>query len=245
MSAPLRSELSPTKSSQRLPPPFLFQGPSSRNTSNLSLPTGLLPGPQTVSKTPSAAGTQPSLLVNNSSSRVPPLGDIPDLNLPLARKSHGQHDNEAGSHDEAWDQMQNTLAEVEANAVSGDYAFGLDHSKTVENLRAKQLALAQAWARNEADEVVENLHAPNDNLPAKTNDDNRHKVLDEKAEKDMALARKRRQANDRYFERVNNDVLDAVARLEDVAKAMQDTASKSKEIWSENESIPSATQSDG
>ncbi|KAH8175354.1 hypothetical protein LIA77_03772 [Sarocladium implicatum] len=55
--------------------------------------------------------------------------------------------------------------------------------------------------------------------------------LEEETESDMLLARKRREANDQYFQRVNNGVLDVVVKLEDVAVAMRDVERESKEIW--------------
>lgn len=55
--------------------------------------------------------------------------------------------------------------------------------------------------------------------------------LEEETESDILLARKRREANDQYFQRVNNGVLDVVVKLEDVAVAMADVERESKEIW--------------
>jgi Disordered region of unknown function (DUF5315) len=49
--------------------------------------------------------------------------------------------------------MQNTLAEVELSAANGSHIFGAGHAKALEELRTAQLALAQAWARSEKDEV--------------------------------------------------------------------------------------------
>jgi hypothetical protein len=55
-------------------------------------------------------------------------------------------------------------------------------------------------------------------------------------ESDILLARKRREANDRYFQRVNDGVLNVVAKLEDVAGAMQLVERESRDIWGEDES---------
>lgn len=49
--------------------------------------------------------------------------------------------------------MQHTLAEVELNAANGSHIFGAGHAHALEELRTAQLALAQAWAKSEADEV--------------------------------------------------------------------------------------------
>jgi hypothetical protein len=58
----------------------------------------------------------------------------------------------------------------------------------------------------------------------------------EETESDILLARKRREANDRYFQRVNDGVLDVVAKLEEVATAMRVVEQESGDIWGENES---------
>ena len=50
-------------------------------------------------------------------------------------------------------------------------------------------------------------------------------------ELDLELSRKRRIANDRYFEKVNHGVLDVVNQLEEVAKAMKGVESETKELW--------------
>jgi hypothetical protein len=64
------------------------------------------------------------------------------------------------------------------------------------------------------------------------------KKMEEETEVDILLARKRREANDRYFQRVNQGVLDVVAKLEDVAIAMRAVEQESKELWGDdNESV--------
>lgn len=65
--------------------------------------------------------------------------------------------------------------------------------------------------------------------------------LEEETEKDIELSRKRREANDRYFQRVNTGVLEVVAKLEEVAKAMKGAEQESKEIWRDGESIDTAS----
>ena len=57
--------------------------------------------------------------------------------------------------------------------------------------------------------------------------------LEEETEHDILLAKKRREANDRYFQKVNAGVLDVVAKLEEVAKAMKGVEMESREIWGE------------
>jgi len=62
-------------------------------------------------------------------------------------------------------------------------------------------------------------------------------ALEEETENDIDLARKRREANDRYFSRVNKGVLDVISKLEEVAKAMKSVEMESKEIWGEGEGL--------
>lgn len=62
-------------------------------------------------------------------------------------------------------------------------------------------------------------------------------ALEEETENDIRLARKRREANDRYFSRVNKGVLDVVSRLEEVAKAMKVVEMESREIWGGEEGL--------
>lgn len=170
--------------------------------------------------------------------------------------------------DAIWREMQNSLAEVELSAASSEHVFGEKHSKALEDLREKQLKLAHAWARNEADdEVVEtkNTDEENENKESSTSkmitqnttatgggdaaerertetEGVSYKTLDEETEKDILLARERREANDRYFDRVNNGVLDVVSKLEEVAEAMRIVERESRDIWSDSET--SSTSSD-
>ncbi|KAL5628590.1 hypothetical protein BROUX41_003338 [Berkeleyomyces rouxiae] len=164
--------------------------------------------------------------------------------------------------DALWAEMQATLEEVELSAGGSAHVFGQDHDQRLAQLRTEQIALAQAWARSEADDAIEikkdkdikasisglaetsrdtdgggksigsgaqrpsTTAAANERLGAK---------LQEDTEVDMLLARKRREANDVYFDRVNKGVLDVVAKLGDVASAMSVVEWKSRAIWNEVE----------
>jgi hypothetical protein len=164
--------------------------------------------------------------------------------------------------------MQSTLEEVELSAVNGTHVFGPNHSKALEGLRAAQIELAQAWARSEADDVVEGTDKESKGLgkgltmsegrsaldtlggstvpstgrpgsstgPGGPAGERIGSQLEEETEADVLLARKRREANDRYFQRVNEGVLDVVAKLEEVANAMKQVEKESRDIWGENES---------
>lgn len=147
--------------------------------------------------------------------------------------------------------MQNTLGEVELSAFKGEHVFGEEHSRALEELRLKQLKLAQTWSRNEADDVDENegkkMNDPSESETQKLNNiDNgatmttdgtaTYKALEAETEKDLQQARKRRLANDQYFDRVNNGVLDVVASLEEVAQAMRAVRKESEDIWNDTAS---------
>ncbi|OJD16305.1 hypothetical protein AJ78_03517 [Emergomyces pasteurianus Ep9510] len=334
------SSSNPKPPSQQRPlPPYLFQGPPSLNTSNLSLPPGLRPGSNATAKPTSATSAahnhhQPPLFRQDSARSTPPnitaaTGSIPltatnttttpvpdstsgspymrssrfpgqgqgyglgyglghgtGTGTPMGlRQGHHAHangdtdgSNTDGGADALWQQMQNTLAEVELSAMNEGHVFGSQHARALEELRDKQLALALAWARSEADEIVENPPAEEgasvvgttatgasttnkgvggtavgvvvggggggagggaestrkDSTATATDEGTQQKFMGEKTEKDILLARKRREANDRYFDRVNSGVLDVVAKLEEVASAMRVVERESKEIWNES-----------
>ena len=159
--------------------------------------------------------------------------------------------------------MQNTLAEVELSAEGGSRIFGGEHAKALEELRAAQLGLAQAWARSEADDGNEATAPGEEGKVGKASDllkstsgdtqgakgetcgESKGKKLEEETEHDILLARKRREANDRYFQKVNAGVLDVVAKLEDVALAMKAVEKESRDIWSEGDSLDTASTEAG
>ncbi|KAE8147005.1 hypothetical protein BDV25DRAFT_41859 [Aspergillus avenaceus] len=234
-------------SSARLPPPVLFQGPPSHNGSNLSLPPPVPPSPGII---------QPPQLHRNRPSRHHNALDTPGSLSPFLSRT--QSKGELDRSDAIWQEMQNALSEVELSAVASEHVFGERHSQALEDLRTKQLKLAQAWARSEADDEVvdpESTGAKNQSRPRvssrptsatgepTTADDVFQRNLDEETEKDILLARERREANDRYFDRVNHGVLDVVAKLEEVAQAMRAVERESRDIWSDNESITTETAS--
>lgn len=67
-----------------------------------------------------------------------------------------------------------------------------------------------------------------------------HSQLEEETENDIRLARQRREANDRYFERVSKGVAVVVNQLETVAGKMRDVETASQDIWgSEQDSLAS------
>ncbi|KAI9712569.1 MAG: hypothetical protein M1812_006878 [Candelaria pacifica] len=265
----------PQQQTQRLPPPSLFLGPPSRNASNIDLPSLLLPGAHASSIVAPAASTRAPLLRNrtarNGAPDSLPSPGLTPLGRPLSRhqtvqQSEGQR--QADRTDALWAEMQSTLEEVELSAVSGTHVFGSEHSKVLDELRIAQIALAQAWARSEADEAPEMAEegdvkavnkgagllgpegtakrtetaAGNSGSGVGNREGNDGSKLEEETEGDILLARKRREANDRYFQRVNGGVLDVVAKLEEVAVAMRGVERESRDIWSDSESL--ATSAD-
>lgn len=175
---------------------------------------------------------------------------------PFQRRQRAQSraaEAEASSRAEAvWAEMQNTLEEVELSAIKGPgmTVFGSDHSRALDELRRAQIELAKAWARSEAEEnegsgeqqktqdikatdlASQTFSNSRDNTGASKGDKMFDRIkLEEETEKDIELSRKRREENDRYFEKVNKGVQEVVVRLEEVAKAMRGVESESKEIW--------------
>ncbi|KAL9121216.1 MAG: hypothetical protein Q9187_002225 [Circinaria calcarea] len=235
----------PSRNPQRPPPPSLFLGPPSQNASAISLS----------SIQPTTSRTQaPAPLLRNRSAGGPDALRNPITSSSLPRSSQQQrqqllHQNEGDRTDALWAEMQATLAEVELSAARGTHFFGPEHSAALEELRTAQISLAQAWARSEADEIVDHPSEHDDDAgnsasPSGNKDgEDRGKGLEEETEGDILLGRKRREANDKYFKRVNVGVLDVVGRLEEVAVAMEKVERESREIWSESESIGSVSGS--
>lgn len=168
--------------------------------------------------------------------------------------------------DAVWAEMQKTLADVELSAMNSSHVFSSTHAKALEDLRSAQLGLAQAWAKSEADEMVDEefgndtqeqsavgafkhggfgspgspLHhhppphhhkRPGPRSRGNSASSNAGGNLEEETERDIKLARRRREANDRYFRQVNKGVLDVVKKLDEVAGAMRRVEKESREIW--------------
>ncbi|KAI9738516.1 MAG: hypothetical protein M1818_005413 [Claussenomyces sp. TS43310] len=268
--------MSAAKGKQRDPPPSLFLGPPSQNASHVSLPNILVPGTNIAKANLSSSNpTQRAPLLSQRSSRAVQHGDLdgpfdtsnsqalPRTSLPSQQQAlEGQ--KQAARTEALWAEMQSTLEDVELSAINGTHVFSIEHSKALERLRTAQIALAQAWARSEADEAVE--MADKESKALRSNgmmgsegwsavdgtDGTKSSVggkpgsssgaekmgsnLEEETEADILHARKRREANDRYFHKVNAEVLDVVAQLEEVAGAMKAVERESRDIWEESDS---------
>ncbi|CAH0020446.1 unnamed protein product [Clonostachys rhizophaga] len=255
---------------QRDPPPSLFLHPSPAG-SHVELPGILAPGAPVPGP---SGGLSNERSLNPSSSSL----SIHSANGPQRGPRSIESSRTADRTDALWAEMQATLQEVELSASGGTHVFGPEHDRKLNELRAAQIALAQAWARSEADEVIETAMQENMTATAGTADHHNLKTafgdasksagegtdaakstvqsnsarpmsrgeeverlgakLEEETEADILLARKRREANDQYFQQVNAGVLDVVARLEEVAVAMRAVEQESKDIWNDVE-LPS------
>ncbi|KAK4240272.1 hypothetical protein C8A03DRAFT_42226 [Achaetomium macrosporum] len=304
------SHLLKGKSKSRDPPPTLFHNPSpSASHASLSIPgPGSKVPPQPfasafTSPTPATTTTAPQA---GGSSRTT-TGGL-NINIPLSSTKpslqRGSSRATTDRTDALWAEMQATLEAVELSAAAAARVFGPDHERKLDELRAAQIALAQAWARSEADEAIETTaggggggalggggggageggmmgggisegrSVATDVGGGAAGGGGRSTVgtgsvaaarpgssgvgigggqqerlgvgvhkMEEETEADILLARKRREANDRYFQRVNQGVLDVVAKLEEVALAMRAVEQESKELWGdENESAPASAK---
>ncbi|KAK4204797.1 hypothetical protein QBC40DRAFT_191489 [Triangularia verruculosa] len=252
----------PGSSLIRTPPePTPFTSPGVTSIASLTSPATI----NTTAATPGLGASLTSPLQPGRS--VPAGGGLGITNLPpiLPRQESTRATDRT---DALWAEMQATLEEVELSASGGTRVFGPDHERKLDELRMAQIALAQAWARSEADEAIE-LAKPETTaattsaggaggagtqgeganteggkstvgtgsvLPGGVRPGSgRGGRMEEETDVDILLARKRREANDRYFKRVNQGVLDVVAKLEEVATEMRAVELESKEIWGDGE----------
>ena len=158
--------------------------------------------------------------------------DIPHHTAPKARSN--------ARTEALWTEMQNTLDEVELRAERGPHIFGAAHSDALAALQNAQIALAQSWAKSEQEELAQGIRdmgEPESARPNTGTSDSVKNALEEVTENDILLAKKRREANDRYFKKVNEGVLDVIAKLEDVATTMKQVECESKELWEDGDSI--------
>lgn len=140
--------------------------------------------------------------------------------------------------------MQATLAEVELSAFSSAHVFGSAHSAALDELREAQIALAKVWGRGEANEEEEEEA---ETVKVKSGQGKEDGKLDGKTdgesgeEEDIAEARRRREANEKFFSRVGKGVVDVVGKLEGVAQAMAKVERESREIWDGSDSVESGS----
>lgn len=290
----LKSRLDGRSSKARDPPPSLFLHPSPA-ASHVSLP-GLNAVPS-VSTGPSSTAQHLASSTSNQAAGPPTLTRQGSLlnprgrgagTGPLPRLQTGDSSRTVDRTDALWAEMQATLEEVELSASGGTHVFGPEHDRKLADLRAAQIALAQAWARSEADDAIETTAGVGSEevrdlkgalgavtlaatagagpgLVGKVGADGTDPgkstagtgsarppssgrgaerlgaMLEQETESDILLARKRREANDRYFSRVDQGVRDVVAKLEEVAIAMRAVEQESRDVWGE-ESAPGSAK---
>ncbi|KAI0399205.1 hypothetical protein F4802DRAFT_57002 [Xylaria palmicola] len=288
-----------SKARDPLPSLFIHQShPShpSPNASHAALP-GV--GAAGLPSSGSMLGSQPPGRASAQQPEAPPplprTGSLLNpRNRPVPRLPTGDSARTADRTDALWAEMQATLEEAELSASGGTHVFGPDHDRKLAELRIAQIALAQAWARSEADDAAAGSMAPETEMPnlkgalgdvgamaAAVAAGSAHGVivpqgtskgsadgvdtgktamgtgsaqpggggldgeklgakLEEETERDILLARNRREANDRYFGKVDQGVRDVVAKLEDVAIAMRAVEQETRGIWGD-ESSPEST----
>ena len=150
---------SPTANTKpnRLPAPTLFVAPPSRNASNLSI-SRQHPAEATANARRDPLNRHKSALSrsrNATDNTSSPSGE--DDNSPKTQASYGTaqpgvmkaSDREIEAK---WQEMQNTLNEVELTAQSSTQVFGETHAKALDDLRRAQIELARAWGRGDQDE---------------------------------------------------------------------------------------------
>ncbi len=140
--------------------------------------------------------------------------------------------------------MQATLAEVELSAFSGTHVFGSAHSAALDELREAQIGLAEAWGRGEVDEEepLDESQAKNEKAKESMGKKEGDAVEGESEDDgDIVEARRRREANEKYFKKVGEGVVDVVGRLEVVSQAMAKVERESREIWSGSDSVESGS----
>ena len=64
---------------------------------------------------------------------------------------------------------------------------------------------------------------------------------EDEEEADIVEARRRREANEKFFRRVGEGVVDVAGKLEVVAEAMAKVEKESREIWNEKDSVDSGS----
>ncbi len=100
--------------------------------------------------------------------------------------------------DALWAEMQATLADVEINAFNSTHVFGTAHSAALDELRDAQIQLAQAWGESGTDD--EDAAKGSDKAESGKGDGNAQTDED-----DILAARRRREANEKFFQRVREN----------------------------------------
>ncbi|KAI1358829.1 hypothetical protein F5Y08DRAFT_332815 [Xylaria arbuscula] len=252
----------PSTSKVRDPPPNLFLRPSP-SASNVSLP-GAIAGPSGVPTQQSQAPpplprtgsllnplnrTLPRLQTGDSTrttDRTDALWAEMQATLEEAELSASGGTHVFGpDHDRKLAELraaQIKLAQAWARSEADDAATGSIVSETeVRNLKG---ALGEVGAKATADgtDAGKGTTGTASAQPGNSGLDGEKlgAKLEEETERDILLARNRREANDRYFSKVDKGVRDVVAKLEDVASAMRDVEQETRGIWGDESAAESA-----
>lgn len=132
--------------------------------------------------------------------------------------------------------MQATLADVEVSAFNSTHVFGAAHANALEELRAAQIGLAQAWGRGVGD-------SDDGDATGDANGEVEGGTEEDGDEGEILGARRRREANERFFGKVREGVKDVVGRLDAVADAMGKVERESRDIWSTSDTVASGSAS--
>ncbi|KAF3352262.1 hypothetical protein VdG1_09215 [Verticillium dahliae VDG1] len=244
--------LNRTKSKQRDPPPALFLHPSPA-ASHVSIP-GIPLAATTSAGVSSLPQQQATSHQRNGSLTV----SAPSINRPAVALGKQESVRSATDRTDAlWAEMQATLEEVELSASGGTHVFGPDHDRhrdngaftaagadEVRNLKSAVLGDTTTGKSGDGTDAGRSTAGTGSARPGSSGmgTERLGAKLEEETEADILLARKRREANDQYFQRVNRGVLDVVARLEEVAVGMRAVEQESKDIWGETESAPGSVR---
>lgn len=231
---------------QRLPQTALFAGPGARRKGRPEVDAD--PEIQTPVERPQLLPRADPPTASFSAARPTLIG----LAVPQSARKRDD-DFQA---DAVWAEMQKTLADVEVSAMKSSHIFSSSHAGALEELRAAQLGLAQAWAASEKEELADEEFANEQpetqaigtvkhetrnspiNGKGKTRQGSSSSAsgqrLEEETKRDIQLARRRREANDRYFKQVSRSVIDVVSKLDEVVNAMRRVEGESREIWNES-----------
>ncbi|KAG8528047.1 uncharacterized protein KY384_006963 [Bacidia gigantensis] len=225
MATALASGPSSSSNTKRNPPPTLFQAPTNSSSTSLAPPS-------------STSTTQRVSLLRSHSARsgieVPTLTRSQTQN-PVPPPAGQAEDNRV---DALWANMQLTLEEVELSALGSTHVFGTAHNAALEELRDAQIALARAWGKGEADEDLEIADIPGAvDDEAQNGESSKGDSEQGEDEGEIAEARRRREANEKFFQRVGDGVSDVVGKLDAVSAAMAKVEKESREIWDEKDSI--------
>ncbi|PNS20029.1 hypothetical protein CAC42_1476 [Sphaceloma murrayae] len=257
----------------RLPAPALFVGPPSRNASNLSLvrPGASRPPTSHVPDSPLSKPVRPS--ASPPSSPTYGAGSILDLTKTTSESTHLRPRPSKSSIEAQWSDLQRTLNEVETAApgtglggigglTAGSTVFGTGHGKALEELRAAQIRLAEAWGPTYGHGEEKEESDGKDHLQDRGAKTETRKVSGRSGqsggshgsagslngsqegmeqaprhrdgEADLKTAAERREKNEQYFQKVKAGVEDVVAKLNEVSKAMRRVESEGREIWEES-----------